>query len=110
LIVEFANQRKAAGLSRIDAIKDAAAQRLRPILMTSLATVLGTLPIALALGSSSGSRVSMGVAVIGGLMFSTFFSLYVVPSVYSYLSKKTANVSNVTIEENIDNTISNEVK
>ena len=102
LIVEFANQRKAAGLTRMEAIKDAAAQRLRPILMTSLATVLGTLPIALALGSSSGSRVSMGVAVIGGLMFSTFFTLYVVPSVYSYLSRKTASVSNVTNDEKLN--------
>lgn len=110
LIVEFANQRKAGGLNRMEAIKDAAAQRLRPILMTSLATVLGTLPIALALGSSSGSRVSMGVAVIGGLLFSTFFSLYVVPSVYSYLSKKTTNVSNVSIDDITDNSITNEVK
>jgi multidrug efflux pump len=96
LIVEFANQRKAAGLSKMEAIKDAAAARLRPILMTSLSTVLGILPIALALGAGSESRVSMGIAVIGGLIFSTFLTLLIVPAVYSYLSRSTATVSNVT--------------
>ena len=96
LIVEFANQRKAAGLSKLEAIKDAAAARLRPILMTSLSTVLGILPIALALGAGSESRVSMGIAVIGGLIFSTFLTLLIVPAVYSYLSRSTATVSNVT--------------
>ncbi|HZW37668.1 MAG TPA: efflux RND transporter permease subunit [Ignavibacteriaceae bacterium] len=101
LIVEFANQRKAAGLTRMEAIKDASASRLRPILMTSLSTILGTLPIALALGAGSGSRVSMGVAVVGGLIFSTFFTLYVVPAVYSYLSRKTSTVSNVTEVESV---------
>ncbi len=96
LIVEFANQRKAAGLSKLEAIKDAAAARLRPILMTSLSTVLGILPIALALGAGSESRVSMGIAVIGGLIFSTFLTLLIVPAVYSYFSRSTATVSNVT--------------
>jgi multidrug efflux pump len=96
LIVEFANQRKAAGQERLEAIKHASVARLRPILMTSLSTVLGTLPIALALGAGSESRVSMGIAVIGGLLFSTFLTLFVVPVMYSYLSRKTAVVSNVT--------------
>ncbi len=96
LIVEFANQRKAAGLSKLEAIKDAAAARLRPILMTSLSTVLGILPIAFALGAGSESRVSMGIAVIGGLIFSTFLTLLIVPAIYSYLSRSTATVSNVT--------------
>ena len=77
----------------------AAVARFRPILMTSLSTILGTLPIALALGSGSGSRVSMGVAVVGGLFVSTFFTLYVVPAMYSYISEKSKFVSN--IEENI---------
>ncbi len=98
LIVEFANQRKAQGLSKIDAIVDAAAARLRPILMTSLSTVLGILPIALALGAGSESRTSMGIAVIGGLIFSTVLTLYVIPAVYSYFSRSTATVSNVTEE------------
>ncbi len=96
LIVEFANQRKAAGLTKLDAIKDAASARLRPILMTSLSTVLGILPIALALGAGSESRVSMGIAVIGGLIFSTFLTLLIIPATYSYLSRSTAKVSNVT--------------
>jgi len=99
LIVEFANQRKAAGLTRLQAIKDASVARLRPILMTSLSTVLGILPIALALGAGSESRVSMGIAVIGGLIFSTFLTLLVIPAMYTYLSRKTATVSNVTEDE-----------
>jgi multidrug efflux pump len=96
LIVEFANQRKAAGLEKTEAVISAAISRLRPILMTSLSTVLGILPIALALGAGSESRVSMGIAVIGGLIFSTFLTLFVVPAMYSYLSRKTASVSNIT--------------
>jgi len=96
LIVEFANQRKAAGLSKDDAVISAAAARLRPILMTSLSTVLGILPIALALGAGSESRVSMGIAVVGGLILSTFLTLFIVPAIYSYFSRKTASVTNVT--------------
>lgn len=95
LIVEFANQRKAAGLSVMDAIQDAAVARLRPILMTSLSTILGTLPIALALGAGSESRVSMGIAVIAGLIFASGLTLYVIPALYTYLSQKEAVVSNV---------------
>lgn len=96
LIVEFANQRKAAGLEKTEAVISAAISRLRPILMTSLSTVLGILPIALALGAGSESRVSMGIAVIGGLIFSTFLTLFIVPAMYAYLSRKTATVTNVT--------------
>jgi len=96
LLVEFANQRKAAGLERNEAIIDAAVARLRPILMTSLSTILGILPIALALGAGSESRVSMGIAIIGGLIFSTFLTLMIVPAIYSFFSRKTATVSNVT--------------
>jgi multidrug efflux pump len=96
LIVEFANQRKAAGQEKIEAIKHASIARLRPILMTSLSTILGILPIALALGAGSESRVSMGIAVVGGLIFSTFLTLFIVPAMYSYLSRKSAAVSNVT--------------
>lgn len=96
LLVEFANQRKAAGLGKIEAIKDAAVARLRPILMTSLSTILGTLPIALAIGAGAESRMSMGIAVIGGLIFSTFLTLMIVPAVYSYFSRKSALVSNIT--------------
>ena len=87
LIVEFANQRKEAGLNTMDAVIDAAGQRFRPILMTSLATVLGALPIALGLGAAARSRVPMGVAIIGGLLFALILTLYVVPALYSYMSR-----------------------
>jgi multidrug efflux pump len=93
LIVEFANQRKEEGLSTIDAVKDAAVSRLRPILMTSLATVLGALPIALALGAASSSRVSMGIAIIGGLMFSLILTLFVIPALYTYMSGHTKPIA-----------------
>ena len=99
LIVEFANQRKAQGLQIMDAIEDAAGARFRPILMTSLSTVLGVAPIALALGAGSESRVSMGIAIIGGLIFASILTLYVIPAVYSYFSSETATVSNVAEEE-----------
>lgn len=92
LIVEFANQRKKAGLSKIDAIIDASAERFRPILMTSLATILGALPIALALGDAATSRVPMGVAIIGGLLFSLLLTLYVIPGLYLIMSKSTSNI------------------
>lgn len=88
LIVEFANQRKAAGMSVNEAIVGAAKARFRPILMTSLSTILGILPIALALGAGSESRVSMGVGVIGGLLLATFLSLFVIPAIYTYLTSK----------------------
>jgi multidrug efflux pump len=86
LIVEFANQKKYAGTDiRIAAI-EAATQRFRPILMTSLATVLGALPIALALGAGAKSRVSMGIVIIGGLLFALVLTLYVIPSLYTFIS------------------------
>ena len=91
LIVEFANQRKEEGLKSLDAVKEASISRLRPILMTSLATVLGALPIALALGAASVSRVSMGIAIIGGLMFSLILTLFVIPALYTFLSSKSGH-------------------
>jgi multidrug efflux pump len=86
LIVEFANQRKDQGLVVKEAVIDAATQRFRPILMTSLATVFGVLPIALALGAAAKSRVSMGIVIIGGLLFSLGLTLYVIPALYTYLT------------------------
>jgi multidrug efflux pump len=94
LIVEFANQRKLLGLSKMEAIKYAAAARFRPILMTSLATILGIMPLALGLGEGAQSRVAMGIAVVGGMFFATFLTLFIVPAIYSYISsepKKSVN-------------------
>lgn len=86
LIVEFANQRQAAGLKKREAIEGSAVQRLRPILMTSFSSVLGLLPLALATGEGANGRIAMGVAVIGGLIFSTLISMYIVPAMYMYIS------------------------
>jgi multidrug efflux pump len=88
LIVEFANQRKEEGMNVEEAIFGAAVSRFRPILMTSLSTILGILPIALALGAGAESRVPMGAAVIGGLAFATVLTLFVIPGVYTYLTSK----------------------
>lgn len=90
LIVEFANQRKREGLAKMEAIREASVSRFRPILMTSLSTILGTLPMALATGAGAESRVSMGIAVVGGLVCSTLLTLFVIPAIYSYLSSKEA--------------------
>lgn len=86
LIVEFANQKRLAGKQKREAVMEAAASRLRPILMTSLATMLGATPIAFAIGAASGSRVSMGIAIIGGLLFSLILTLFVIPALYTYMS------------------------
>ena len=87
LIVEFANQQKEKGKQLLEAARHAAVARFRPILMTSLATILGALPIALALGGSAKSRVSMGIVVIGGLFFSLVLTLFVIPVMYTVISK-----------------------
>ncbi len=91
LMVEFANQRKLLGLGKMDAIMESAASRFRPILMTSLSTVLGIAPMVFATGAGAESRISMGVAVAGGLIFSTFFTLYIIPAMYSFISSSNAN-------------------
>jgi HAE1 family hydrophobic/amphiphilic exporter-1/multidrug efflux pump len=88
LIVEFANQKRTKGLAKMPAVVEAATQRLRPILMTSLATSLGALPIALSLGAASTSRVPLGIVVVGGLLFSLLLTLFVIPAVYTYISGK----------------------
>jgi multidrug efflux pump len=86
LIVEFANQRQDAGLSKSDAIQSASEQRLRPVLMTSISTILGLLPLMFATGEGAGGRIAMGVAVVWGLVFATFMTLYIVPAMYLYIS------------------------
>lgn len=100
LIVEFANQRKAAGMNKFEAIKFASAARFRPILMTSLSTILGILPLAMGLGEGAQSRVAMGTAVVGGLVIATFLTLYVIPGIYLLISSEQKNTDNDTVTEN----------
>jgi HAE1 family hydrophobic/amphiphilic exporter-1/multidrug efflux pump len=88
LIVEFANQKREQGMPKHEAVIEAANQRLRPILMTSLATSLGALPIALNLGASASSRVPLGIVVVGGILFSLVLTLFVIPAMYSFISSK----------------------
>ncbi|NDW12553.1 efflux RND transporter permease subunit [Bacteroides sp. 214] len=90
LIVEFANQKQEVGVDKQTAIREASLQRLRPILMTSASTILGLLPLALASGEGANGRIAMGVSVIGGLLVSTFMTMYIVPAMYSYLSTNRA--------------------
>lgn len=88
LIVEFANQLKEKGHSVKDAVLEAAAARLRPILMTSIATALGAMPIALALGAGAKSRMAMGIVIVGGVLFALILTLFVIPAMYSYFSRE----------------------
>ena len=112
LIVEFANQKRAEGVERREAILMAAQQRLRPILMTSLATALGALPIALGLGASSTSRIPLGIVVVGGILFSLILTLFIIPAMYTYLSSThkafvnadDINANPINVEENNSNT------
>ncbi len=96
LIVEFANQQRVLGLSIYDAVIEAATIRLRPILMTSLATIFGILPIAIGLGAGAESRRPLGLVIVGGMLFSTFLTLIIIPVVYSFLARftSTSKISN----------------
>jgi multidrug efflux pump len=104
LIVEFANQRKEAGMNKFEAIKFASAARFRPILMTSLSTILGILPLAMGLGEGAKSRVAMGTAVVGGLLIATVLTLYVVPGIYLLISSETKKNNENAVHLNTNET------
>lgn len=87
LIVEFANQSQLKGMPKTEAVIYSATQRLRPILMTSMAMALGALPLALSLGAAATSRIPLGVVIVGGIIFSLVLTLYVIPAMYSYLAR-----------------------
>ncbi len=105
LIVDFANQNRLNGMKKTEAVISAAAQRLRPILMTSLAMALGALPLALSLGDAATSRIPLGIVIVGGIMFSLILTLFVVPAVYSFLSskKKKSELDNIEKETTVKN-------
>ncbi|HVG41942.1 MAG TPA: efflux RND transporter permease subunit, partial [Chitinophagaceae bacterium] len=88
LIVEFANQNRLNGMAKAEAVIYAASQRLRPILMTSLAMALGALPIALSLGAAATSRIPLGIVIVGGIIFSLVLTLFVIPAIYTFMSTK----------------------
>jgi len=92
LIVEFANQLREQGRDRVDAVVEAAVLRLRPILMTTAAMVLGSVPLALATGAGAESRHAIGWVIVGGLLLGTLLTLFVVPTAYTYLARRTRSV------------------
>ena len=98
LIVEFANQLRDEGLEVLEAVREAAATRLRPILMTSIATALGALPLAIATGAGAESRQAIGVVIFGGVMVSTLLSLFLVPVIYRALARYTSPANKTSKE------------
>ena len=86
LIVEFANQKQEVGIDKMQAIREASIQRLRPILMTSVSTILGLVPLAFATGEGANGRIAMGISVVGGMLISTLLTMFIVPAVYTYIS------------------------
>ena len=100
LIVEFANQLRKEGKKFEIAIVEAAAIRLRPILMTSLSTIFGVLPLIISFGPGAASRLTVGITIFGGMLFSTFFTLYVIPTIYTIVGKNTQRIDAVEIELN----------
>ena len=93
LIVEFANQRQKAGEDKMTAIREASIQRLRPILMTSVSTILGLMPLMFATGEGCNGRIAMGTAVVGGMLISTLLTMFIVPAIYSYVSTNIGTAS-----------------
>ena len=98
LIVEFANQLRKEGKKFEVAIVEAATIRLRPILMTSLSTIFGVLPLIIGSGPGAASRLTVGITIFGGMLFSTFFTLYVIPTIYSIIGKNTQRIDAIEIE------------
>ena len=91
LIVEFANQKQETGIDKMVAIRESAIQRLRPILMTSVSTILGLVPLAFATGEGANGRIAMGISVVGGMLISTLLTMFIVPAVYTYISTNRIN-------------------
>lgn len=102
LIVEFANHQRDTGMGKTDAVIHASSMRLRPILMTSLAMALGALPIAMSLGAAATSRIPLGIVIVGGIIFSLVLTLFVIPAMYTFLSRRGRN-NNTDGEDEMEN-------
>ena len=100
LIVEFANQLRREGKKIEESVIKASNIRFRPILMTSLSTIFGVLPLIIGSGPGAASRLTVGITIFGGMLFSTFFTLYVIPTVYSILAKNTSQIDAIELELN----------
>ena len=100
LIVEFTNQLRKDGRKLEEAIVEASTIRLRPILMTSLSTIFGVIPLIIGTGPGAASRLTVGITIFGGMLFSTFFTLYVIPTIYSIVGKNEKNIDAVEVELN----------
>ena len=100
LIVEFTNQLRREGKKLEEAIVEASTIRLRPILMTSLSTIFGVIPLIIGSGPGAASRLTVGITIFSGMLFSTFFTLYVIPTIYSVIGKNEKNIDAVEVELN----------
>lgn len=100
LIVEFANQLRIEGQNIEKAVINACKLRLRPILMTSLSTIVGVVPLIIGSGPGEASRLTIGVVIFSGMIFSTFFTLYIIPVIYLMIGKNTQRIDAVEIELN----------
>jgi HAE1 family hydrophobic/amphiphilic exporter-1/multidrug efflux pump len=100
LIVEFANQLRVEGQNIEKAVINACKLRLRPILMTSLSTIVGVVPLIIGSGPGEASRLTIGVVIFSGMIFSTFFTLYIIPVIYLMIGKNTQRIDAVEIELN----------
>jgi hydrophobe/amphiphile efflux-1 (HAE1) family protein len=100
LIVEFTNQLRKEGKKLEESIVEASTIRFRPILMTSLSTIFGVIPLIVGSGPGAASRLTVGITIFGGMLFSTFFTLYVIPTIYSIIGKNEKNIDAVEVELN----------
>ena len=97
LIVEFTNQLRAGGMDMVDALIKASSQRLRPILMTTGAMVLGAVPLALATGAGAESRIQIGWVIVGGMSLGTLLTIFVVPTMYTLFARKAIPGANTAV-------------
>jgi multidrug efflux pump len=108
LIVEFANKLQEQGLSKIEAVQEAAMTRLRPILMTTFATVAGHFPLILVTGAGAAARNSIGLVLVGGMAVGTLFTLFVLPSIYVLMAKD--HQADTAVEDELESASANSTR